>query len=300
MEQLTHREFLATLSTAERRALLQTCNRPGLLHLSGHWGVIVLLGGLIGLRVPFWPLLLPLQGIALVFTFTLMHETVHNTPFRSKWLNRGVGQICSWLLILPYDWFRYFHLAHHKYTNDPLNDPELAQPRPETRVQYWIHISGLPTWKAQISQLAINAFRPCKDRFVPAPARGRIMTESRAMFAAYLLLAGMIALGQVWLLRVWLLPLLLGQPVLRLYLLAEHGRCPPVADMFENSRTVFTNALVRFFSWNMPYHAEHHAYPSVPFHKLPELHRKSAAHLKTTCPGYRAFHMSYLKPNRDS
>ena len=25
--------------------------------------------------------------------------------------------------------------------------------------------------------------------------------------------------------------------------------------------------------WNMPYHAEHHAYPSVPFHALPQLHK---------------------------
>ncbi|WP_246694633.1 fatty acid desaturase, partial [Mesorhizobium sp. M2D.F.Ca.ET.147.01.1.1] len=68
-------------------------------------------------------------------------------------------------------------------------------------------------------------------------------------------------------------PALLGQPFLRLYLMAEHGRCPLVANMLENTRTTLTNWFVHKLAWNMPYHAEHHAYPGVPFHQLPEFHR---------------------------
>ena len=89
--------------------------------------------------------------------------------------------------------------------------------------------------------------------------------------------------------------LLLGQPVLRLYLLAEHGRCPFVANMFENTRTTFTNALVRRLAWNMPYHAEHHAWPVVPFHRLPDLHVMTAPHLRVTAPGYAAFTVDYAQ-----
>ncbi len=61
--------------------------------------------------------------------------------------------------------------------------------------------------------------------------------------------------------------------------------------MLENSRTTTTNAIVRWLAWNMPYHAEHHAYPMVPFHKLPDLHRLAAPHLKETEPGYASFHL---------
>jgi fatty acid desaturase len=43
---------------------------------------------------------------------------------------------------------------------------------------------------------------------------------------------------------------------------------------------------MRFLAWNMPFHAEHHAYPAVPFHRLPEVNRAIAAQLKTTAPGY--------------
>lgn len=41
-------------------------------------------------------------------------------------------------------------------------------------------------------------------------------------------------------------------------------------------------------AWNMPYHAEHHAYPAVPFHALPSLHRHVVERLATGEPGYIA------------
>ena len=88
-----------------------------------------------------------------------------------------------------------------------------------------------------------------------------------AFYAVVLLLA--LWFKATVLLYVWIVPALLGQPFLRLYLLAEHGRCPLVANMLENTRTTLTNWLVRKLAWNMPYHAEHHAYPGVPFHQLP-------------------------------
>ena len=65
--------------------------------------------------------------------------------------------------------------------------------------------------------------------------------------------------------------------------------------MFENTRTTFTNRAIRFLAWNMPYHAEHHAYPAVPFYKLPDFHELARAELKTTSDGYARFHQSYVK-----
>jgi fatty acid desaturase len=36
----------------------------------------------------------------------------------------------------------------------------------------------------------------------------------------------------------------------------------------------------------MPYHSAHHAVPTVPFHKLPELNAKLSSRLKSTAEGY--------------
>jgi len=93
----------------------------------------------------------------------------------------------------------------------------------------------------------------------------------------------------------WWLPLILGQPFLRLYLMAEHGRCPLVSNMFLNTRTVFTNRVIRALAWNMPFHAEHHAYPSVPFHRLPQLHLLVKQKLQVTSDGYTGFHRETVR-----
>ena len=85
------------------------------------------------------------------------------------------------------------------------------------------------------------------------------------------------------------------QPFLRLYLLAEHGNCPLVENMLANSRTTLTNRVVRWIAWNMPYHAEHHAWPIVPFHQLPHLHDHLREHLGQVERGYTTFNRSYFE-----
>jgi fatty acid desaturase len=35
---------------------------------------------------------------------------------------------------------------------------------------------------------------------------------------------------------------------------------------------MLTSSAVRLLMWNMPYHAEHHLYPSIPFHRLADAH----------------------------
>ena len=113
-----------------------------------------------------------------------------------------------------------------------------------------------------------------------------------------LIFYGLVAINLFYsslLLWIWIIPVLVGQPFLRLYLLAEHGLCQPVADMLENSRTTLTSGLVRFLAWNMPYHAEHHSFPNVPFHKLPALNDITLQHLKSTSDGYSEFTAEYVR-----
>ncbi|MEZ5780023.1 MAG: fatty acid desaturase [Paracoccaceae bacterium] len=288
-----HKEFLATLSAEDKARLTDTSDAPGLRHLLLHGGLIVLIGGLIAARVPFWPVLLPAQGVLICFLFTLEHECTHKTPFRSAALNEWVGRVSGFVILQPFDWFRYFHLAHHRFTNIPGQDPELDGPKPETLAQWLRHVSGLPFWWAAVTRL----WRLCLGReraaFLPKSALPRMEREARIMAGLYAL-AGLSLLLTPALVWVWLVPALLGQPFLRLYLLAEHGDCPFVVNMFENTRTTFTNRIVRFLAWNMPYHAEHHVFPAVPFHRLSDLHRIMQRRLCVTADGYAAFNRDYL------
>ncbi len=288
-----HRAFLGTVPDALREAMVARSDGPGLRHLVVHLAAILVVGGLIAVGVPGWWALLPVQGVLLVFLFTLEHEATHRTPFRTVWLNDWAGRLAGFLLLLPFEWFRYFHLAHHRWTNIEGKDPELAGKVPATRRDWVWHVSGGPYWLSEGRLMLALSRGRVSDEFVPDGARTRVVREARVMAAGYLV-ATLTLLWSPILLWVWVVPVLLGQPFLRLYLLAEHGDCPRVANMFENTRTTLTNRLVRRLAWNMPYHVEHHVWPAVPFHHLPAVHGLMKDQLQVTANGYAAFTEDYL------
>ena len=289
----------------ERRALRDLATRSdrrGVLQLGGHAAALVASGGLVWLA-PGLAWLLPamlVHGIVLVFLFAPLHEAVHKTAFRSHGLNDAVARVCGALLVLPPAYFRAFHFAHHRHTQDPARDPELATPKPDSIGRYLWHISGLPYWGERIATTLRHARGQVDESFVAARERRHIAREARRLLATYLVLAaGSLALGSAALLWLWILPALLGQPFLRAYLLAEHTGCPLIPDMLRNSRTTKSVALVRRLAWNMPYHAEHHAYPALPFHALPAAHELLKERVAVQADGYVEVNREILLALRD-
>jgi fatty acid desaturase len=121
------------------------------------------------------------------------------------------------------------------------------------------------------------------------PERRPLIVEARSYLGVYVAIAVVSVLAAPPMpLLVWIAPLLVGQAFLRPYLLAEHTACGSTRDCLENTRTTLTLPLVRLFAWNMSFHAEHHAYPAVPFHALPRLHAHVQARLANLEPGYIA------------
>ena len=281
------------------RALGQRSDTRGLIRLSVHVGVAVATGWLV-LAAAGTAWVLPaviLHGMMLVFLFCAEHESIHFTAFRTRTLNWMVAWLAGFLLMLPPLWFRYFHLAHHRWTQDLARDPELAVPRPDTVVSYLWWISGIPYWRGQLTGTVWHALGRVNDVFVPERSKRRIVREARLLWAAYAVLAAAAIALPIWrgLLLLWIIPVLAGQPFLRLYLMAEHTGCPYVDNAFVNSRTVRTNLLVRALAWNMPYHVEHHARPGVPFHALPKLHQVLAPDIAHLDRSYTAVHAGIFR-----
>ncbi len=282
--------------------LADLCRRSdarGLAHLAVHLAALALTGFLLS-RALGTPWLAPaavLHGVVLIFLFSALHECIHHSAFRRRRLNRAVAWACGAVVVLPPLYFRYFHLAHHRWTQDARRDPELATPKPETLGQYILVLSGLPYWRERL----VTTLRHARGRveacgFLPAEAAPRIVAEARRLWALYVAVAiAAVALGSWAPVVYWLAPAIVGQPFLRLYLLAEHTGRPLVPNMLENSRTTRTNRLARRLAWNMPYHVEHHAFPSVPFHALPRLHRELGNRLGEAAPGYIAVHAALIR-----
>ena len=290
---VTHRQALAAIPAQAMARLRDTADEPGLRHLACHAGAIAITSWLI-LSSPSWWLSAPLlavQGLLIVFLFSLEHECIHGTAFRSRWINLAAAEASGFLILLPPRYFRFFHLAHHRFTQDPATDPELATPKPETWPHYLAALSGWGYWRGSLAGLARYASGGPVDGFVPERARWRVIAEARLYVLAYGALTAVgIWQGWMWLIWLWLLPVVIGQPFLRAYLMAEHTGLPLVPDMLLNSRTVFTGPLIAWLAWNMPNHTAHHAMPAVPFHKLPALTMLLRTHLRSTSVGYAAVH----------
>ncbi len=287
---MAHQNFLRGLTKDERRAMTQKTNIHALLRVFVLTLLIATLSVGIVSRIPFWFLLLPISGLLLVSLFHFLHECIHDTPFQSKALNRIAGTVCGFLLFLPSEWFRYFHRDHHRYTQVEGRDPELDSAKPATKIQWLVHLTGFSVYRSSILVFRQYIQNTEVEAFIPPRARIEVVNEIRAMSLGYaLLLLVSITLGSTALLWIWIIPLLLGQPFLRLYLLAEHTLCDHSEDMFRNTRTVLSNPVVRWFTWNMPFHTEHHVYPGVPFHQLPVLHRKIQNYLVHTETSYVDF-----------
>ena len=294
---MDHKSFLKTLNANDKARLNARSDAHGLRHLMLYCAVLGVTGSWIFFALPLWHIMMIPHGILIAFLFTLQHECTHNTPFKTHWLNSVVGHVIAFLLFQPFLWFRYFHLAHHKYTNIAGKDPELGgHEKPRSWSAFLRHLSTVDYWWAKITTLIGNSVGPLNASYIPPRKRRALRAEAVLLIVAYALV---FAIAPTALLRLWIVPLVLGFPVLRLYLLAEHGRCPEVEDMFLNTRTTLTTRLVRFLAWNMPYHAEHHAMPSVPFHKLPTLHDMTAAHLGQVSHGYSDFSKEYVSSFRD-
>ena len=277
------------LSHQELARLRRRSDVKGLTRLAVHLAVLAFTGALVTLAQGsgWMVVVLWLHGVVLVFLFAPLHESVHYTAFASRWLNRRVADVIGFLLLLPSRYFRAFHLAHHRFTQDPERDPELASPKPRTRGKLLLAVSGLPLWRERVAALLRHSRGRVDEPFIEPAQRYRIMWEARVHVALYLgAAAASLALGTDVLLWYWLVPTVIAQPMLRIFLLAEHTGCPLVPDMLRNSRTTHTNALVRFLAWNMPYHSEHHTYAAVPFHALPALHERLKDRIAVQSPGY--------------
>ena len=286
----------STLTSSEHaalKALSRRSDRRGLVQFGWH---LLLIGGTTALVVlagggPWLVPALLVQGIAVVFLFCAAHEAIHRTAFRTRALNDAVAWIAGLAILLPPAHFRAFHLAHHRHTQDPARDPELTEPRPDSLGAYLLHLTGLAYWRGQIAALLRHASGRVEEAYVTRQERHKVVREARLFLGIYAGVAGLSFWAVSTLaLTFWLVPVLLGQPVLRAFLLAEHHGCPDSRDMMLNSRTTESNTVLRRLAWNMPFHGAHHAYPALPFFALPAAQEILSARPWTRASGYLAFH----------
>jgi fatty acid desaturase len=302
-EQFETRPLLAPemlLNLVRRRTL------PSLLRLVVHLGAFVIVITLL-VQNSAHPLLAGVLAVALAWIwsglFAPFHECTHRTAFRSLLGNR----IGAWLTGIPFGMapsvYRIFHYEHHRHTQDLEQDPELGDARyaawPPTRFTWLIAASGYGLILLKLRPLLGFALKPQHEwhtfarwaKRIDEPER--IVFECRVLLSAWLLFlisAVLVIPGGGWLIfAAWL-----AHVFQALWVIAEHTGLPHTGSILARTRSVVTNPFVRFWLWNMNYHAEHHAWPAIPWHQLPAAHALVAPQLGSRVAGYAALHRNVL------
>jgi len=246
-----------------------------------------------------------LHGVCHFPFFALLHETCHRTAFTRRGMNTFGGWIAALSQPMTPALMRAFHFAHHRHTHDVELDPELA--RMPMMLRWPRHIvwlgtmTGLHLAAARGGWALFAALTP-RGRlwelvlpFVEPKARRRIAWEARVLVGIH---AALITVGfTLWSpLLGYYAGLLIGHSILGVYTVCEHRGLPSGGSVEERTRSIHTTGLVRWLLWNMPYHAEHHAWPAVPWHALPALHREVRDHLPHKAHGIWAL---YWRRGRD-
>jgi len=255
--------------------------------------------------VPFFVCYGVLYGSA---TDSRWHECGHGTAFKTQRMNNAVYQVaCFMIMRNPVTW-RWSHTRHHTDTVIVGRDPEIAVMRPPDLLRLCLNFFGLvDAWHAMSDMLrnAAGNVSAAEKTFIPEQEQHKAVRIARIWTMIY---AAAIALA---LYTASLLPLMfIGLP--RLYgawhhvmtgLLQHGGLADNVIDHRLNSRTVLMNPISRFIYWNMNYHVEHHMFPMVPYHALPQLHEMIKHDLpaanKSILDGYREMIPAFLRQLRN-
>jgi fatty acid desaturase len=269
----------AIVSKKDRKQLTRRSDWIGLGYLIGHYSAIGAGGALVCLTygtILMVPAMLA-HGLVLACLFAPMHECSHGTAFRTRRLNEAVYWLVSLTYISQPTWYRYRHAVHHTYTQIQGKDPAMVLPGPTTWQHYFEQVLGWRFWTTfpvAITKHALGRMRRQDSWYIPKADLPRIYNEARMMIAVYGTVAGVaVYFGSFAPLIYWLLPRMMGEPLQRVWRIAEHKGCDEGPDVRTNTRSTKAGPIMRALCWNMPFHSEHHVCPQVPFFALPQLNQ---------------------------
>jgi fatty acid desaturase len=223
------------------------------------------------------------------------HECGHGTAFKTQWKNEAVYQLaCFFMMRNPVVW-RWSHSRHHTDTIIVGRDPEIILMRPPDWWKAALNLFGIldvPQSLYNMLRYAAGHVSDGEKDFIPEAERPKMIGVARVWTAIYACV-----IAACFYMQSILPAMLIGLP--RMYGAWHHimtgltqhiGLAEDVLDHRLNSRTAYINPFSQFVYWNMNYHIEHHMFPMVPYHRLPELHKE----MQRDCPPpYHGFWACY-------
>ena len=203
------------------------------------------------------------SAVAIHLAFTVWHEGVHGSASRSQRVNDVVGVLGMFPYMTPYFMQRWVHLEHHRKLNLK-DDPN------------YIYTDGplltLPFRYVRALGYAKKLLRT--DPRTPGERASDLTTT--ALIGSIYVVA--FATGHaVDILTLWFVPVVVAKFVMDWYInYLPHRGLPP--DRFLGTRIIDVPWFAPLVL-NHAYHAVHHLWPTVPWHRYRQIYRKKHGYL---------------------
>ncbi len=221
-------------------------------------------------ELPWWATIL-LNAVANYLLFTVAHDAGHHSAAGVVWVNDLMGRIATpfFALHAAFPVWRYIHMQHHRFTNQPDgSDPD-----------HWT--MGGPAWQAPLRWVTIDYaylfFYLPKVR--TRPRRERLEAVLWLTVAVAIPIA-LIATGNV---VVWLVLLFIPSRLTILFLAWAFDYLPhhrlhktPQEDRLKTTRNrVGSEWLLSPALLYQNYHLVHHLHPVIPFYRYLAVWRRN-------------------------
>jgi fatty acid desaturase len=272
---------------------------------------VYLVGVYCGVKFAYTPNpLLQTFGTILIGAFfahgvELQHQVLHNQGLSNKSANEIVGVLLGIPLLVSFAGYQASHLRHYKHLGTPENKEffdcgDQYGERKKGSTLVWVNRILMPSLYISF---ACNLGRA----LLITPYNGEGADVSRRMRRDYLamfLLIGILSVAS-WFFssplisKVWLVPLVfIGAPIHAFIELPEHFACnTKTKNVFENTRSIKSNAFMTWFTNGNNYHVEHHLMPGLPIDRLHDLHASIGEEIMHYYPTYRSFYAALLSDN---
>ncbi len=233
-------------------------------------------------------LAVPIVAAITYASYTVAHDSVHGSISGSsgslRWLNKLLGYMAAWILMIPLTAHRHEHMAHHRHANDPVHDPDYPVEQ--------MRDSVVGAARAAV-QITVGQFTHYyKYRWNKAPA-----TQNLALcleVAAAILPRVAVMASGYWVegLLLFVVGWLIGVVIL-LYLFAYivHRPHEQMGRYLDTSTILVTGPSGRLVTWLwlfQNYHAIHHLFPRVPFYHYAKIYDEiEAVMAEKGAPVYR-------------
>ena len=277
--------FRSAVPRKRMKELMRRSDYPAVRDTIIWLGLILLFGGL---GITFWLVWHSWWAVPFFLAYGVLygstsdsrwHESGHGTAFKTRWIDEGLYQLASFMIMRDPTTWRWSHTRHHTDTLVVGRDPEIAVMRPARLAKLLANYFGLvdvPVAFWLMFRHAAGRLTADEADYVPESERRRVYRTARVHLSIYAVTIALAIGFGTWLPLVLIGgPSIYGRYMLQVYGFTQHaGMGENVLDHRLNTRTVKMCVVNRFLYWNMNYHVEHHMFPMVPYYRLPELHEE--------------------------